>query len=209
VISHLALLPDRRAMRRIDVTVLLFVAVCGALGLIAGRQLWELARLGASLLAAAQAIEETGRGVALLSRVPVVGSGAEQLSQSIAAAAVSLRSTGVGTSGAIETLAVVVGLAVGLVPLLAVAAGYLPLRLARIRQIRALRRLVRGRPDALVVEHLARQAATRLPLGDLRRVSRSPWQDLADGRHHRLAAAELRRLGLVAPPDWLGGPDGR
>ncbi len=208
MIAHLALLPDRRVMRRIDVTILLFVAVLGALGLVVGLQLWELARLGDSLLAAAEAIEETSRGVALLSGVPVVGPGATQLSASIAATAVSVRSTGVGTSGAIETLAVVVGLAIGLVPTLAVAAVYLPLRLARTRQIRAVRRLVRGRPDALVVEHLARQAATQLPLGDLRRVSRSPWHDLADGRHHRLAAAELRRLG-VAPPDWLSEPDGR
>jgi len=208
VIAQLAMLPDARAMRRIDVAALFLTVVFAALGFFVGLQLWDLARLSGNLVAAADAIDQTSRGVALLNRVPVVGDAAAQLSGSIATTATSVRETAARSANTIKYLAVLLGLAVGLVPILPMFVGYLPLRTARWRQIRALRRLVHGRPEPepLLVEQLARQAAARLPLGDLRRVSRSPWRDLADGRHRALAAAELRRLGLAPAPDWLGGP---
>ncbi|MDQ2706182.1 MAG: hypothetical protein M3Z25_00415 [Actinomycetota bacterium] len=95
-------------------------------------------------------------------------------------------------------------LSVALVPIFPLAVIYLPLRLARRRQRQALHRLVRKDPEPMLVEQLARQAVARLPLGDLRRITSNPWRDLAEGRHLELAAAELRRLGLAPPVEWVG-----
>lgn len=68
-------------------------------------------------------------------------------------------------------------------------------------QLRRLRRMLTGTVDPMLVEHLARAAVARVPYAELRRISRRPWQDLELGRHHDLAGAELRRLGLRVP-DW-------
>jgi hypothetical protein len=79
---------------------------------------------------------------------------------------------------------------------------YLPLRLARSREARGLRRLLAGSPDPLLVEHLARAALRRVPYSELRRLSDQPWREVEQGRHVPLAAAELRRLGLRPPAGW-------
>lgn len=52
------------------------------------------------------------------------------------------------------------------------------------------------------MEHLAHAALNRVPYSELRHVSGRPWQDVEQGRHRSLAAAELKRLGLRPPAGW-------
>jgi hypothetical protein len=88
------------------------------------------------------------------------------------------------------------------VPLLAL---YAPLRTARIREVRAVRRaLGESRGDPVFEQFLARRAAERLPYCRLRLISPDPWHDLATGHYERLAAAELRRLDLARKGRRLG-----
>jgi hypothetical protein len=202
VISELALLPSGRTVRRWDVVAMAYVVVSVALGMVAGVQLWSLAELHRGLLEAAQALELTSRAIALVGNIPVIGDGADELAGSVRDTSVQVRTSAVTAAADVRALAVVVGVALVLVAVVPVLALYLPLRLARSREVRGLRRLLVGQPDPLLVEHLARAALRRVPFAELRRISGQPWRDVDQGRHEALAAAELRRLGVQPPVEW-------
>jgi hypothetical protein len=202
MISELALLPSGRAVRRWDVVTVVYVAVAVALGTVAGMQLWSLAELRRGLLEAAQALELTSRAIALIGNVPVIGGGADELADSVRDTSVQVRSSAEAAAADVRMLAVVVGVALVVVAVVPVLAVYLPLRLARVREVRGLRRRLAGRPDPLLVEHLARAALRRVPFAELRQISDRPWGDVDQGPHEVFAAAELRRLGLQPPGDW-------
>jgi hypothetical protein len=205
VFSELALLPSGRTVRRWDVAIPAYVAVFAILGVVAGTRLWALAELQQGLLEAGQALDEAARAIGLLGQVPVIGDGADQLAGSVRETSLAIRTSAAAAAADIRALAVVVGVAVALVPVVPVLVLYLPLRLARARELRGLRRLLVGAIDPALVEHLARAALRRVPYTELRRISDKPWQEVQQGRHAALAAAELRRLGLRPPPDWLPG----
>lgn len=204
MIDQLALLPSRRAVRRLDIAATATAVVFVALGVLAGIELYRLAGLSSSLLDASVALDQVGRTLAILAQVPVVESAAAPLAESVRQTAASTRANALDAAAAVRVLAIVIGLAIALVPLPPLVAGYLPMRRARIREVSGLRRLLAtGRPvDPMLVAHLAHGAVTRIPYAQLREISRDPWNDLAAGRHHRLAAAELRRLGVPPPVDW-------
>jgi hypothetical protein len=92
----------------------------------------------------------------------------------------------------VQVLAVVLAVTVllGVVPPLL----YLPLRVARSRERRGLRRKLADRPDAMLVEHLARAAGLRMTATTFGRVRAGPGRmqllDVAgraagSGRHRR------------------------
>ncbi|MDN5775746.1 MAG: hypothetical protein L0H96_02420, partial [Humibacillus sp.] len=74
---------------------------------------------------------------------------------------------------------------------------YLPGRLAWRAEVAQIGSLLGDptRRDA-VMAALARRCLTNLTVAEVLKVTRDPEADLAAGRHDRLAAAELRRLGL-------------
>ncbi len=202
MVSELALLPSGRTLRRWDVATLVYTAVFAALGVVAGVQLWNLAELHRALLEAAQALDQTSRAIALVGEVPVVGDGAAELAGSVRDTAAQVRTGALAAATDVRTLAVVVGVALVVLPLAPVLALYVPLRVARAREVRGLRRLLAGPADPMLVEHLARAALRRVPYSELRHVSGRPWRDVEQGRHVALAAAELRRLGVRPPAAW-------
>ena len=101
-----------------------------------------------------------------------------------------------------HALAVVVAVAIALLPTVPLVALYLPLRVARAREVAGLQRKLAGPVDPMLVEHLAHAALTRVPYSELRHVSDLPGQDVEQGRHRPLAAAELKRLSLRPPAGW-------
>ncbi|MDN5857276.1 MAG: hypothetical protein L0H84_01515 [Pseudonocardia sp.] len=202
--AELALIPSRGAVRRLDAAALVAVLVFAALGVLAAVEVTRLAQLSASLLDAASALDQVGEALGSIAGLPLVGPTAGEVAGSVAQTASSTRANALDAAAAVRVLAIVIGVAIGLVPAPLLLTGYLPLRRARAREVRGLRRLVApGRPvDPLLVAHLAHGAVARLPYARLRELSADPWGDLSAGRHHRLAAAELRRLGVTPPPDW-------
>jgi hypothetical protein len=97
----------------------------------------------------------------------------------------------------VERLSLLLGLSIALIPTLPVLALYLPPRIARGRELAALRGMLReGEDDSGLQMLLAQRAAVRLPYRQLRNVSDAPWRDLERGRTAELARAELRRVGL-------------
>jgi hypothetical protein len=202
VLSELALVPSRRTVRRWDVAVVLAAVVFAALGVLAGRQIWELAELHRGLVQAGEALDTAAGAIGLVGGVPLIGDDVGALAASVRATADQVRASAETGRADVQVLAVVLAVTIfvlGVVPLLLL---YLPLRVARVRELRGLRRKLAGRPDAMLVEHLARAALRRVPLPELRRVTDRPWADVDEGRHMPLAAAELRRLGVRPPREW-------
>lgn len=206
--SELALLPSRRTLRRWDAVAAVMTAVFAVLGMVAGAQVWGLAELHRGLLEAAEALDLTARAIALLGDVPFVGGGADQLADSVRETSGEVRGSARAAREDVRMLAVVVGTSIVALPVLPLVLLYLPMRLARRRELRGLRQLLAGPVDPMLVEHLARAALRRVPYAELRRVSGRPWLDVEQGRHLHLAAAELRRLGVPPPPGWAA-PDTR
>lgn len=200
--NDLAMIPGRRAVRWLDGVAVGSVALFTALGVITGVLVSGLARFGTRLGDVARSLDEAARGIAGLGQVPLVGSSAVQLADGVARAAASLGTTAADLPGRAVGLAIVLGVAIAVQPLPLAVGVYLPLRLIRHRQLRALRALRTGPADPALVEHLARSAVRRMGYRELRLVSRSPERDLAAGAFHHLAAAELRRLGVAPPPGW-------
>lgn len=176
------------------------------LGAVAAWKLSDFARVADSMRAAAVASEEAARGVDRLSGVPFVGGSAARLAESIGTVALGLRDNAEALTVGVYVVAGAVGVSVALLPMVLVGGGYVALRRSRHRQLRTLRRMVHGDAEPLLVQHLARQALTGLPFAELRRLGGDPWRDVDEGRHLRLAAAELRRLGIPAPPHWGEAP---
>lgn len=197
--GEFALVPHHRTVRRLDIATGAIVVGFVALGLAVGMQLWNLAQLHRGLLDVATALDSTARAVDLVAGAPLIGGDAQRLADDVGAAAAQVRTSAVLARDATRAVAVGVGLAIALSAVLPVAVFYLPLRVARRRELRALTRLLARPVDPALVEHLARTAVRRVPFGELRRVSGDPWRDLERGHHVDLAAAELRRLGVPVP----------
>ncbi|MDT0352612.1 hypothetical protein [Pseudonocardia charpentierae] len=95
-----------------------------------------------------------------------------------------------------------VAVAIALLPTLPLIVVYLPLRAASAREVTTLQQKLAGPVDALLVEHVAHAALSRVAYSELRQVSDRPWQDGEQGRHRPLGAAELKRLGLGPSAGW-------
>lgn len=197
-----ALGPSVRALRCLDAIVALVVVVFVTLGVLAGIEMARLAGFNSSLLNAASALDQVGRSLAAIARVPLVGASIGPLTNSVQQTAASIRTDAASAVAGVHALAVVGGLAIAVVPLAPLLCGYLPLRLVRYVQIRRLRRLLAESVDPPLLAYLAHGAVSRLSYDRLRQISEDAWGDLVAGRHDDLAAAELRRLGLALPPTW-------
>jgi hypothetical protein len=203
VTAQWALGPSSRAVRLLDAIAALLVALFVALGVLTGIEMARLAGFNDSLLNAATALDQVGRSLSAIARVPFVGASVGPLTNSVQLTAASIRIDAANAVAGVHALAIVVGLAIAVVPLAPLLCGYLPLRLMRFVEIRRLRRLLAAESVAPpLLAHLAHGAVSRLPYARLRQISEDPWGDLVAGRHHDLAAAELRRLGLALPASW-------
>lgn len=109
-------------------------------------------------------------------------------------AAESLAAAGRSQAETVADVALLVGLAVFLIPVLLVAVVYVPLRVRFVRRASAGRRLLGADPALLALRALANQ-----PLRSLTRISDDPvaaWRNDDRATVRRLADLELRSLGL-------------
>jgi hypothetical protein len=199
----------------LDAIAAVLVAVFVTLGTLAGVEMARLAGFNNSLSNAAVGLDQIGRTLTTLARAPLIGQNIGTLASSVHQTAASIRVDAANAVAGVHTVAVVVGLAIAVVPLAPLLIGYLPLRLIRFSQIRRLRRLLAtGSVDPPLLAYLAHGAVSRLPYARLRQISDDPWSDLVAGWHQELAIAELRRLGIgrpenlqVARPKAIRGSD--
>lgn len=183
----------------LDLLVAAWIVACIAFGVFVANGVEELTVLSDGISDAGGAVVSSGDAIGG-AELPVVGKAFGGVGEEISQAGREVQGGGESSRADIERLARLLGIALALIPMLPVLLHYLPPRLTRGREIRAVKRM-RGTAgdDPLFVEFLARRATEQLPYRQLRKVSDRPWLDLEEGRHVPLAEAELRRVGILRP----------
>jgi len=184
---------DHRQVRLLDVLVAVWVVAWVVAGLWVAAEVRGLTGLADASEASGRAVERTGAVLESISGLPLVTDDLQE-----AAGAVREAGTRVGQESAVarghaRTLSVLLALAVALIPVVPVAGVYVPARVRRARDVRALRRAVAaGADDPALVALLAARARVALPAA---RALEAGGTD--DGAAERaLARREMTRMGI-------------
>jgi hypothetical protein len=199
------LMPSSRTLPWVDAALALWVAAWIALGVAIGVNVGDLTALSRTVVTEGRAVETVGRALRPLGAAPFVGGEVSRAAEQVQRTGASAVASGRSSASSIEALSVLLAIAVALLPSVPVFGFYLPLRIQRAREARALDRALREhRGDPSFEAYLARRALGSLGYSALREISPSPWSDVEDGNCAALAAAEVRRLGndpaLLRPP---------
>ena len=187
-----------RAMRRLNIALAIWAAFWIGIAAWTAYEVAALRTLSHTVVKAGAATESTGQALAAVGHLPFVGGRISELAQQATAAGASARASGASTATTIDQLAILLGIAIALIPTVPLLALYVPLRLGWRRDREAVRRAIArwdGEPG--LEAFLAQRAVAHLPFEELR--------DLGfDGTpgspaNAELATAELRRLGLDRP----------
>lgn len=202
----------RRAMRAADLLALVWVAGWVTVAVFVGIDVGSLAELPGTLYTAGKAIVDTGNAIHSLSGLPLVGHQLSTIGHQVAATGARAQATASSTGTSVHQLSWLLPVVVALVPIVPVMVVYLPLRVQRAREIRAVSRmLATAGGDRQLRTLLAQRAVANLPFHRLQEVTEDPWADLEAGRVAALADAELDRLGInpstVLPPHPPSSPD--
>jgi hypothetical protein len=160
-----------------------------------------------ALAAPGEQIEDAGTGLAgklreagsTVGDLPLVGDQARAPFDGAGAAADKIAAAGAAQVEAVQTLAFWLSLAVGAIPILIVAAMYLPLRWRFVRQATAGRRFIDASAD---LDLFALRAMSNQPMHRIARISDDPvraWREGDPDVVRALAALELRDTGLGLP----------
>ena len=184
-------------MTKLDLVFLAWAAGWIVVAIAVAVELNGLSELSRTVGRVGTALDQTGDAVQALGSAPLVGDQLGDVGARIKQAAASARESARGSRQSVDNLTVLLSLAIAVIPSVPLLGVYLPLRLARIRDARALQAMVNGGEPAETERFLAERALQALPYRELRRLSAEPWRAPADAaEQRRLAAAELRRLGL-------------
>lgn len=203
--------PDRRSAQIVgDVLLVLWVGVWIRVGRVVHDGTMAVAAPGRQLETSASSLAEglTGAGQRL-GEIPLIGGGVAAPFDQAAAASTSLADAGRAEVEAVEQLAIVLGLAIALIPILVVLAFYVPGRLRFIREATAGARFVDASED---LDLFALRALARRPMHVLARIDDDPagaWRRRDPVVVRALAELELRESGLRLPPLPSAGAGGR
>lgn len=182
-------------MRHLNVALAIWTALWIGIAAYTGYEVSSLRTLSHTVVKAGRATESTGHALAAISHLPFVGGQVAQLSREAIAAGASARSSGASTAATIDRLAVLLGIAIALIPTVPLFALYLPLLLSWRRDRAAVRSAVaRWDGEAGLEAFLAGRALAHLRFDQLRELGYDGTAGSAPNAE--LAAAELRRLGL-------------
>jgi hypothetical protein len=185
-----------------DVAVVCWVLVWAWAGLAVHDTTLELAGPGRQVTESATGISDSMTEAGdVLEDLPLVGEEARAPFDQASGAADELAEAGRAQVRTVESLANWLGLAVALIPILIVAAFYLPARIRFARRATAGRRLVDAAED---LDLFALRALTHQPLHVLARITDDPagaWRRGDREVTDRLAELELRANGLRLPPE--------
>jgi hypothetical protein len=186
-----------RAMRWLNVAVVVWAVFWIGLGTYTGYEVNALHTLSNTVVKAGKASASAGNALEAISNIPLVGGRVGSLAAQAVSAGRSAESSGASSKTTIDQLAILLGLAIGLIPTVPLLSLYIPLLVSWRRDRKAVRRAVEqwdGEPG--LDEFLARRAQAHLPFAELRGYADERTGALEN--RDALAAAELRRLGLDA-----------
>jgi hypothetical protein len=180
-----------------DLAVAAWVALWIVLGVVIGVNVDDLTALSHTVSRDGEAVAQIGGTLGVLHALPLIGGQVGGIAGAVRRAGEDAAASGATSASSVHTLALLLGVAVCLLPSIPVMVFYLPARRRRAREARALRELVLlhgGRPE--LETYLARRAALTLDLDALARSGITPWREIHADQRAALAAAEVRRAGL-------------
>jgi hypothetical protein len=156
---------------------------------------------GRTIYDGGQSMVQSGRDLGdSLAGLPLVGSQVRDIARdAFGGAGRPLSDFGIQLEQFIFIVAIVLALMLALVTLQPWLVRYVPWRVKRLRQLRAGHRAIRTAPhlsDAAIETALALRAIARLDYSTLLEYTPDPLGDWSNGRHDRLARAELAAVGL-------------
>ncbi len=190
-------MPFRRVpLLAVDALVALWVVAWVIIGLRVGDEVDGLQDLGASVAQTGAAVERTGGALTEID-VPFVGGQFREVGEGVAETGRSTRRSAAQAQDSAGALSGLLGAAIAFIPASALLIPYVPLRIARIRERRALATLERRHgEDPQLDRLLAERARTRMSYQRLQSLDGPPWAALGDAEVRRLAQAERERFGL-------------
>ena len=190
--------PSARAVRVLDVVLVVCLVVWATLGIMIGRDIARQVDLADQVAHVGATLRATGEGFEALSAIPFVGDDIGAVADRVVTAGSEVEASGRASADAIDEMSVLVAIALALLPMLVLVPLYLPMRLAWRRDVAAVREALRrdGQTPALR-RVLAVRAVVSLPYDRLHALAPDPWAALERGDEDGLVAAELDRLGLA------------
>ncbi|MEA2611901.1 MAG: hypothetical protein QOG32_1627 [Chloroflexota bacterium] len=195
-------LPGARSRELVaDVATVVWIVFWGSIVWQLFQFLSSFAQAGRSVRDGGNTMVQSGRDLGeSLSGLPLVGSQARDIARNaFASAGTPISSFGTELEQFIFVIAAVLALLLALVTLQPWLVRYLPWRWERLHRLRSAHRAIRLSPDgsdAQTERVLALRAVTRLEYATLLEYSDDPLGDWTNGRHDRLARAELASVGL-------------
>ncbi len=188
---------DESTIRVLDGLVLFWLVFWVVLGAWSAVTIWQVSGIGDTITTSGRALDSAGTALTKVGKVPVVGDSAGALGADVSTAAADISVRGQDVKGQLRQLALMLGIAIMAMPTTPVLGFYLPLRVARRREISGLRIALAEHPDSAGLDrHLAERALANLSFTEISAITDDPWRDLDDGALRPLADAELRRLGV-------------
>lgn len=187
-----------RAMRVLNVSLAIWAAFWIGLAAYTAYEVSALRSLSQTVVKAGAATESTGHALAAVGHLPFVGGQISHLAAQAIDAGATARTSGASTASTVDRLAILLGIAIALIPTVPLLALYVPLALSWRRDRNAVRRAVAqwdGEPE--LEAFLAHRALAHLRFDELRELGYAGSESSA--RNAELAVAELRRLGLDRP----------
>lgn len=184
-------------VRIIDGIVVCWLLIWLVAAVATGNAIWKGSELGDTVVTAGQTLDDAGKALGELDDVPFVGDRTAEFARDVQTKAADVVARGEQTKQRIRQVAVLAGVGMFVVPIAPVLALYLPGRLRRHRDVRAVRAAL-SRPGgyAAIQPLLARLAVVTVPLHELlRHVPDLEGPDPGAGTAV-LAEAYLRRLGV-------------
>ncbi len=132
------LLPSARALRALDATLTAWVLIWIGLGIAIGINLDDLTGLSHTVSHEGHAVETIGAALRPVAALPIVGASVSQAATEVQRAGASAVASGGASASSIERLSVLIAIAVALLPSVPVFGLYVPLRLQRRREARAV-----------------------------------------------------------------------
>lgn len=185
----------QRSIYAIDVLVLTWTIVWIVVGVTVGTFVARLGAVGDGLQDTGRGIVRAGEAIGDLGDVPLVGEGFAAVGSEISEVGRDTQQDGRSLERDVDRLAWLIGASLALAPTLPILAVWVPPRVSRERERRALRRSLRSQ-DGAALGYLANRAVATRGFRELLAVSDDPIRDLAAGRYEGLASLELDHLSL-------------
>jgi hypothetical protein len=184
-------------VRLLDVATAIWLLGWLGIGIFVGVDVHHLGQLATTIDRAGHALQATGGTLGAFGHVPLIGGQLSRLATQLQVTAGNTIANAATAKTSVDQLSYLLGVVIVVLPWIPALALYLPFRMGRAREARAVRAAMESGDDPRQIErYLAERALLRLSYDRLREISADPWRDVAEGRVSDLAAAELVRVGV-------------